>query len=159
MRDWALIPWYFAKAFTDGAFWKWMVATIAVILDWVFGPGIARDTAVGAGLMLVLDTITGGVAARYRKEPFESGKASRILVKGIAYGASLIVAATVPRCLPGLAAWHDESVTACASIILLTEALSVLENINKMGFKRMGWLKTFLMGRMKELQQIDKEGE
>lgn len=156
MRDWGLIPVYLAKAFGDAATWKWAVAASAVALDWVFGPGIARTTALSAGCLMVLDTVTGLVAAWYTRKPFESGKFSRILVKGVAYGASIIVAAVVPRSLPGMEAFHDESVTICTGVILCTEALSVLENINKMGFKGMGWLKKILNERMKDMQKPDK---
>lgn len=152
MRDLHLIPTYLAKALTDYPVLKWGGVLVAVASEYLFGTDVVRNMAIAAFSLMFLDTITGFVAAFATGQPITSAKFSRILVKIVAYGSSIIVAAVVTRHLPGLVAAHSTVVTAVIAIVLATEAVSILENIGKMGFK-IGWLTRMLEGRLKQLEQ------
>lgn len=153
MRDLHLIPTYLAKALTDYPVLKWGGVLVAVASEYLFGTDVVRNMAIAAFSLMFLDTITGFVAAFATGQAITSAKLSRILVKIVAYGSSIIVAAVVTRHLPGLVAAHSTVVTAVIAIVLATEALSILENIGKMGFKRLAWLSRMLEGKIKQLEQ------
>lgn len=152
MRDLHLIPIYFAKMWTDYPAIKWTLAAIAVISEYLFGDEVTRNMAVAAFGLMFLDTITGFTAAYATGQPISSGKLSRILVKFIAYGSAIIVAAASTRHLPGLDSTHSTVVTAVLAVLIGTEALSVLENIHRMGFKRLGWLTRMIEGKLAQLE-------
>lgn len=152
MRDLHLIPTYVAKAFTDYPILKWGGVALAVASEYLFGTDVVRNMAIAAFGLMFLDTITGFVAAYATGQAITSTKLSRILVKIVAYGSSIIVAAVVTRHLPGLIGAHSTVVTAVLAIVIATEALSILENIGKMGFKRLAWLRKLLEGKLKQLE-------
>lgn len=151
MRDLHQIPTYVAKAFTDYPILKWGGVALAVASEYLFGDVAVRNLAIAAFGLMFLDTITGFVAAFATGQPISSAKLSRILVKIVAYGSSIIVAAVVTRHLPGLVSAHSTVVTAVLAIVLATEAISILENVGKMGF-RIGWLTRMLEGKLKQLE-------
>lgn len=152
MRDLHLIPTYVAKAFTDYPILKWGGVALAVASEYLFGTEVVRNMAIAAFSLMFLDTITGFVAAFCTGLPITSAKLSRILVKIVAYGSSILVAAIVTRHLPGLVSAHATVVTAVIAIVIATEALSIIENIGKMGFKRLAWLSKILEGKLKQLE-------
>jgi phage-related holin len=153
MRDLHLIPAYIAKALTDYPAFKWGGVILAVASEYLFGTEVVRNMGVAAFGLMFLDTITGFAAAFSTGQPISSGKLSRILVKFIAYGSAIIVAAVTTRHLPGLSTAHAAVVTAVLAIVIATEALSILENIGKMGFKRLEWLTKMLEGKLKQLEE------
>ena len=153
MRDLHLIPTYVAKAFTDYPILKWGGVALAVASEYLFGTDVVRNMGIAAFGLMFLDTITGFVAAFSSGQPITSAKLSRILVKIVAYGASIIVAAVTTRHMPGLDSAHAPVVTAVLAIVIATEALSILENIGKMGFKRLTWLSKLLEGKLRQLEE------
>lgn len=152
MRDLHLIPTYVAKAFTDFPVLKWGGVALAVASEYLFGTEVVRNMGIAAFGLMFLDTITGFVAAFSTGQAITSAKLSRILVKIVAYGSSIIVAAVTTRHMPGLNAAHAAVVTAALAIVIATEALSIIENIGKMGFKRLAWLSKILEGKLKQLE-------
>lgn len=153
MRDLHLIPAYIAKALTDYPALKWGGVVVAVASEYLFGTEVVRNMGVAAFGLMFLDTITGFAAAFSTGQPISSGKLSRILVKFIAYGSAIIVAAVTTRHMPGLDSAHAPVVTAVLAIVIATEALSILENIGKMGFKRLEWLTKMLEGKLRQLEE------
>lgn len=157
MREWQLVPTYLARMFGDSAVFKILVAGAIASADYLFGSDVTRNTAIAAGGLMGLDTITGMVAAWQTGVGFKSAKFSRVLTKVVAYGSAIIVAAVVTHHIPGLSPLHELSVTSIVSLILCTEALSIMENVDKMGFKSFGFIRKLLSGKIKALQAQDKE--
>lgn len=152
MRDLHLIPAYLAKMWGDVPVLKWGAALLAVSCEYLFGTVIVRNMAFAAFGLMFLDTITGFVAATSTGHPITSAKLSRILVKVVAYGASIIVVAVVTQHVPGINAAHHAVVTIVLTWIMLTEAVSILENVVKMGFTKLGWLTRMLEGKLRQLE-------
>jgi phage-related holin len=159
MRDWHLAPAYIARMFGDSALFKFVVAAALTSAEYLFGTDVTRNAAIAAAGLMCLDTVTGMVAAWFTGQGFQSGKFSRVLTKIVSYGSAVIVAAVATHHLPGLSAFHDMSVTTVVSLILCTEALSIMENIDKLGFKSFGFIRVFLAGKIKALQAQSKEPE
>ncbi len=151
MRDIRLAPIYLARAFTDSALFKYFIAALVSMSEYLFGTEVTRNAAIAAAGLMLLDTITGAIAAKVAGPGWKSGKFSRVLVKFVSYGSAIIVAAVVTHHLPGMSSLQELSVTTVVSLILCTEALSVLENIDRMGFKGFGWIRKILAGKIEEL--------
>jgi phage-related holin len=137
---------------TDYPAVKWLFASLAVISEYLFGDVTTRNMGVAAFGLMLLDTITGFTAAYAVGQPITSAKLSRILVKLVAYGSSIIVAAVVTRHLPGFGAAHAVVIAVVLGILIATEALSVLENIHRMGFRKLGFLTRLIEGKLKQLE-------
>lgn len=152
-RDLHLIPVYVAKAITDYPAVKWAGAGIALAAEYFFGTPVITGLAIATFALMFLDTITGFVATAVTGQAITSGKLTRFGVKVIAYGSAVIVAAVVTRHLPGLVGAHEPVVTTILSVLLLAEGISILENISKMGYKRFAFMKRFLEGRLKAVEQ------
>lgn len=151
MRDWRLMPFYLARAFGDAPVYKWLIAACLTVSEFLFGTEVLRNCAICAGGLMILDTITGMVAAMVQGIGWESGKFSRVLVKVLSYGSAIVVCALVPKAIPKMEWAHEISVSLAVGAIAATEALSVVENIDKMGFRSLGWLSRFLRGKLKEI--------
>ena len=107
----------------------------------------ARDTATAAVVLILLDTLTGVVAARSSGAAISSTRLSRALVKLLGYGSVVIVAAIGARMVPGAVGLSGASVGAVLGLVVATEALSVLENVHRMGLKVPFGLEKFLLAK------------
>jgi phage-related holin len=160
VRDLALLPNYLIKLATDYAPLKAIVAGLAAIAQYVFGDTATQAAAVAAFALLLLDTVTGMVAARVNQDAITSAKFGRFLIKVLGYGSTIIVAAVVAQHVPGIAK-VDDSITEVAhslavgtvvSAVMVTEAISILENVRKMGVNTPAkWLEKGLKQKLKAI--------
>ena len=99
--------------------------------SWLFpAPNTHPGMAVALALLL-LDTLTGAVAAVVTGHGLSSRRFGRVIIKFFGYSILIMVAHLVP-----VALWKDAeavSVTIALGLIVTTEATSVLENLRKMG--------------------------
>lgn len=81
--------------------------------------------------LVILDFITGVYAARFKKEKIKSAKIRHTAIKMTAYFTMIAGAHLAESGLHHVLSFLDETVLA---FLLVTELISLLENMGKMGF-------------------------
>jgi phage-related holin len=114
---------------------KWGSAAIAAIGAYFLPTESLQQLAMSAFGAVLLDTVTGVIAARSSKDPITSAKLSRLMSKLIGYSSAVILCTIVPHNLPGMDGLAGGASTAVLTMVLVTEALSVIENLDRMGVK------------------------
>lgn len=137
-----------------GGFLKVVIAASGLVYQYfVAGPNTV-DAAVGAGILVIFDTLTGFMAAVAQKRRRTSRRLSRVITKTFGYLAVVVVAAVAQKTiakgstlpLVDLVLW----------LVIATEGYSVLENVEKMGLGRFKALRK-LLGKV--VEDDDKEPE
>ncbi len=130
--DWMYLQNLLAKAGNDWGV-KAVVAVLAAFAAWVFPSEALRTTALMAAVMILLDTLSGLMAAWNRKVPIQSAKMRRLLIKVTGYSVFLVVVTIVARAVvvgaEDTLAAQKYAVTATLGWIIATEAVSILENL------------------------------
>lgn len=80
--------------------------------------------------LVILDFITGIASAYYKKEPIESRQAYHSAIKLFAYAILVSTAHITEQIVPAKTFLDDGMLT----FLSITEMISVIENIGKMGF-------------------------
>jgi len=81
-------------------------------------------------ILVIMDFVTGIASAYYKHEPINSGVAVRTAVKITVYGLLVAAGHLTEEITPGNT-FIEEAVT---TFLALTELISIIENIGKMGF-------------------------
>ena len=97
---------------------------VALSLLAVFAP--AKGMIVTAFVLIVVDLITGVLAARKEKQPITSAGIGRTVVKALVYETAIILAFLTQTYLTGP---EIPCANIVASLIGLTELKSILENL------------------------------
>lgn len=141
MKELHQLPVIAAKLLADLAPSKIILAFVGALAGYAL-PTQAMQQAAWACLYLVLlDTLTGVVAVVCERErgetgaPISSARFGRVLVKLLAYFSVVSVVAIGNNAIPGAKELEGASVTAVLTYIVVTEGISVLENVQRMGFK------------------------
>lgn len=131
-----------------------MLKTVAMatggIVGYVFPEEGTAKAAVAAAVLIVLDTITGVAAAASGGKAITSLAFSRTLIKILGYASVVTVCAVAGRHVPGLSEFQGASVTGVVTLVILTEAISILENVHAMGLKLPLGLSELLKKRLDE---------
>lgn len=159
MRDIYLLPMYWARLTTESTAWKWIIAAGAGIADYVLGTDVLRASFLGMLTLVALDTVTGVLAARLTGTKITSAKFGRLLVKILAYCSVLLVVAIVGKNIAGLGQWHGPTCTAVLTAIILTESISIIENVNLMGFNGFGWILDLLQKHLNTERKDQDQGD
>lgn len=106
-----------------------------------------NQTLLALGVLIILDFISGVAAAKIRGEPILSRKAAHTAIKFVAYYGSISGAHLAESGLSAHIAFIDEVVI---SFFLLTELISLLENVGKMGYSTPQKL-------LNQLKKVEKE--
>jgi phage-related holin len=136
------------KLFLDAAALKWPLAGLMMAVEYVLPTSASREAAIGAFALLIADTLTGFVAAWQSGEKISSARFGRVLVKILGYGSVLVVSAVVANNLTGLDSLETMGAMAILTLIITTEAISVLENVHKMGVRLPFGLSEILKARL-----------
>lgn len=123
------------KMFGDAPLLKYLAGVAGAAWGYLFPDQAVRDAAVAACAMIALDTITGLWAAIVTGLAVKSAKFGRALSKLLGYGSVVAVCAVVTRHVPGASAWQAMSVSAVVTLVIVTEAISILENVRKLGIR------------------------
>lgn len=123
------------KLFLDAPFAKYVAGVTGAAWGWLFPDQGVRDAALAAGLLILLDTLTGLWAAIVTGKAIRSAKFGRALSKVLGYGSVVAVCAVVTRHVPGASGWQSTSVSAVVTLVIATEAISILENVRKLGIR------------------------
>lgn len=94
----------------------------------VFAP--AKGMILATLALILVDLITGVVAAYKRKEPITSAGLRRTITKLFVYGSAVLIAFLAQQYLTGP---EIPVANITAGFVGLTETLSCLENINEIG--------------------------
>lgn len=135
------------RLFVDSPFAKSAAVLTGASAGWLFPDQAGRDAAAAACAMVLLDTATGLWAAVATGRAIRSATFGRVLSKLIGYGAVVATVAIVTRFVPGASGAQGVSVSAAVSLVIVTEAISVLENVRKLGIRLPFGLERFLAER------------
>lgn len=119
---------------------KWLLAACGAVMSYVAGEGTGQRIVLAAAGLIALDAVTGVAASWYERKPIQSRVMGRTIVKILAYGSTLLVAAVMAREIaPGSAA-TEWSVGGIATLVIVTESVSILENAVRLGIRLPGGL-------------------
>lgn len=136
------------KLIADVAWLKWPAALLVGIVGFLFPTQAIQACAAITCGAIFLDTLTGMRAAQLTGEAIRSRKFSRLIDKGIAYGAFLYLAASLKYFVPSLQPFEEASITTALTAIFVNEGISVLENVRRMGFELNGGLDKWFRERL-----------
>lgn len=126
---------------------KMLTVGIGLAVHYLFDQPSELDAAVGAGALVVADTITGFLAAWRQGHERTSYRLSRVITKTFGYLSVVLIGAvaekTFGKSLP--------TVQAILWLIIATEGYSILENVEKMGLGRFKALRSIL-GKVMETE-------
>ena len=146
MKSIALFDKFIIKMIAEFALPKWLIASLVGASNYFLGGPSGVNLLVGAGGLIVLDTVTGFWAAKQNGDPISSAKLSRVLTKLLGYGAVIIVASVVVHAVPHAVGWSDITAASVLTLVITTEAISILENVRKMGIQLPAPIQKLLAG-------------
>lgn len=146
MKSIVLLDKFIWKLVADFALPKWVAAFLVSATNYFLGGPSGVELLAGAAGLIVLDTVTGFWAAKQSGEPVTSAKLSRVLTKLLGYGAVIVVSSVVLHAVPNAVGWRDLTAAGVLTLVIMTEAISILENVRKMGLALPGPLEKLLAG-------------
>jgi len=114
---------------------KALAAAVAAVVAFFFPSQVLRDLALGSFVFICLDTLTGVMASYSGGVPISSAKFSRLLTKLVGYSVVIVVTTFAAKLLPQFGELAPAASAAVLSVVVVTEGLSILENLDKMGLK------------------------
>lgn len=150
MRDYSGLATSLHKLAFDLPFAKTVAAATGGIIGYVFREHGTAQAAVAAAVLIGLDTITGVAAAAVGGKEISSRAFARTLVKILGYASVVLVCAIAGQHVPGLDSYHAATVTGVVTLVILTEAISILENVHAMGVSLPFGLSDLLKKRLAE---------
>ncbi|MBN9503834.1 MAG: hypothetical protein BGO01_08845 [Armatimonadetes bacterium 55-13] len=144
------LPEVFRKLWADLWLPKTVAAGLAGLLDYLLPEHGSRDLALAAAALILLDTATGFWAALVSGKRVSSAKFSRVLTKLLGYGSVVVVCGVASHAVPGAAGFQPVAISGVLGFVVLTEGISILENVGRMGVKAPPFLMDWLRKRLKE---------
>ena len=145
---------------------SWRVAQVEVALPaavtgWfstMFYANQSLLTSIGTLLIFVmLDWITGVRASRYQGDPILSSKLGRTSDKAIGYVIGILALFFLGREIPGMDTYKLPACTALVCWFIGVESWSIFENLDRMGIKVPGFIKTRLRSAVGALNDSEKD--
>ena len=147
------------KLFLDTVPAKGMAAMLGGLLEYLL-PGQAAKEMVGAAVaFIILDTVTALYAVAVTGKKIESAKAARVLSKLIGYFSVVAVCSVATSTIPGASGLQGRMISAVLGFVLLTEGISIIENVGKMGVKTPLFIRKRLKAMLLEQADPEKEEE
>lgn len=135
---------------------KVVAGAAGAVLGYFFPSSATRDMFVVSGILLLMDTITGTIAAWQTGEAMQSRRFARVLAKAMVYSCVAGAVSISLRVLPGTLSLQDEGVTAILGLVIVTELISIIENADKMNLKVVPpWLRNLVRDTEKRLASKD----
>lgn len=135
-----LIPSYLKTLAFEDALPKWVLGMGIAVWDY-FAPNVSPGVAWATFGLIVLDTITGVVAAKISGEEITSAKMGRFFTKVVSYALGVALIAFAVNAVPlenaeaGAKSIQNFLMTTLLAGIAATEIKSNLENLAKMGYE------------------------
>lgn len=152
---------YVGRLFLDPTMIVKLPIAISVgIIEYLLPQQINRDMVIALGMMIIIDLITGISAAWQSNKKITSIAFSRTLTKFVGYGAVLCVTALLVKNFSMFSDMTQATLTSVLTLMMLTEAVSVLENVNAMGIKLPFGLSERLKSKLQDMRSNnDGNGE
>lgn len=115
--------------------WKPMAGLFGAAISYLFPEQATQEAAVSAFVLIIIDLLTGMRAAFLEGRFITSTGVRRTINKIGGYFAVVAVCAVVTKNVGNLSGFQAVSVGAIVTLVILTEAVSILENVNRMGVK------------------------
>jgi phage-related holin len=115
---------------------------ISAMSSWYGGLAKPGQLLLVLGVFMILDLITGVMAAHKRGEPISSHGLRRSCEKIIGYGGCVIIVFGMTQAVEFPAPWDSLTVVFTIGAVIGIEALSVIENIAVLKIRRLGPLLT-----------------
>lgn len=128
--------------FSDNAMLKFLGAGIAGLAGTLTNGNEQIVTAIFT--LYVIDLITGALKALKRRE-FQSGKFFKGATKLLVYGVFLWVAVAIDTAI----GYGRSFSWAMMFYIVLTDAISIIENLDALGFETPDWIRRYLLDAKK----------
>lgn len=132
MNHFTLIKQYITQISMSCWYCAWFKSLITVLITFVtFLFGAANfDIIFAIVALMTFDLITGVIAAKIRGERIESRRIWKTAVKMAAYGILMSASYLTGKIIPG----GDMIFVATSVWLALTELISIMENVGKMGY-------------------------
>ena len=142
-----------ARMVAEAATFKISMAAVGAGIAYLFPTEAIRESLFGAGFLLVVDSVTGIWASLVTGKPIESKRAVRVISKIVGYAAAAATVSVAFKLLPPLADFREQAINAVVWLVIATEAISILENVNTMGVRLPKWLHAALKGHLAEIRK------
>lgn len=146
MSIFGLLPDVFRKLVADCWLPKALVAGAASVGEYLLPQEASRELALAAALLVLLDTGTGMWASLVSGKKVSSARFSRVFSKLFGYGSVVAVCGVATHSVPVA----DGLVPGVLGFVTMTEGISILENVGRMGVKAPPFLLDWLRKRLKE---------
>lgn len=153
MKNFQSVPDPWQKLLSDCWPTKVGAAWLGACAGFLFPNSAGQAAAIAALGLVVLDTLTGTVAARLTGEAISSAKFGRAVIKVFSYFAAILAVAIGFRALPGLSNVYEPAASSVTSLIVLTELISIFENLKRMGFPLPSWVCNLLTSKQNEISK------
>lgn len=153
MKGWDEIPLTLTKLFADAALGKAVGAFLCGVLAYVFPTQALLSTAGSALGLVVLDAASGLLRAWKTETPITSARFSRTIVKILGYTIACTAFGLGFRAVPGLETLQTAAISTVLGTVIVTEMISIAENLAGMGIRIPGWILTALRAKEQDLDQ------
>ncbi len=106
-----------------------LVTAAALSVAFLFG-NLYTDAIIAILMLIMFDTVLGIAATYYEGNPITSRRFGRVVVKGMVYFSSISAAYFADLTIP-----YDFVQATMIAFVGLTEFISILENIGRMGYE------------------------
>lgn len=145
--------------FVKGMGWKaWIGGAVAALLAILLPSPFIVTLLISTGAMLVLDTVTGILAAKKTGDKIKSAKFGRLVNKMFGTGVlwiTLAILGNVVGQMLGIVGLGAVLISAGIGAVFLKEVLSILENLSRMGIYITPALKRRILEWMGDLEGKD----
>lgn len=136
--------------------WKWIAGAAVTAGHFVFGEAYDYKLIIIVLILMGIDLVTGVAAAKRRDELIVSAGFYRTVLKLFSYAVALVTV-QLTFSLPPLNIGRDPAVIFLLGMTGLTEAKSIAENLDKLGYPLSKWLLQTLNTRIKALSKPEDQ--
>ena len=133
MKELHLLPKFMLAGITDESWMKFLIGLSTAIVNYLLPTSATQQMVMAAAGLIILDTLTGVMASAYTGKAITSAKFSRVVVKLVGYAIAVTVVGLAANTIPGGKSAHEFLSNMLVVFIVCTEAISILENLDKMG--------------------------
>lgn len=150
-----LMHYYLATLLDDA--WKGVLAAVTGLAIFVLPTASHQEFAIAAGALICIDTLTGLIASLREGNAITSSRMGSVFVKLLGYSSVLTVTAICTKFIGGPdGSLAGATVSGVLTLIVLTESVSVLENVHRMGVPLPSNMQAWLQGRLDQERGKEK---
>ena len=151
MKELYILPRYIFAGINDASWLKLMTGVVTALINYVLPTSQAQQMTTAAAILIILDTITGVIGSISSGTHITSARFGRVIIKLIGYSIAVVVVGIAANTLPGAKPAHEFLMMILVGSIIITECISIAENLDKMGVPIPKPIVKWLKGRKKDL--------